>query len=111
MLTPPGDTCATCGVAQNVGSSQVQQVRVPAKSPMVAVLLSLLWFGAGHLYANRRGTGIGLFIYGGFLGLLAITFFGLIIAVPLWLISAPIVAATAAAAASNYNRRTGAGIR
>ncbi len=89
----------------------MQQTNVPAKSPAIAVLLSLVWFGAGHFYANQPGAGIALFLYGGFLGLLAITFFGLIIAVPLWLISAPIVAVTAAAAANSYNRRIGAGVR
>ncbi len=89
----------------------MQQATVPAKSPVIAVLLSLVWFGAGHLYANQPAIGIGLFIYGAFLGLLAITLLGLIIAVPLWLISAPIVAATAASAANGFNRRTGVGVR
>ncbi len=108
ILTPPGHTCASCGTVQAQEPRATQQAQVPAKSAGVAVLLSLLWFGAGHLYANQPGAGIALAIYDGFLVLLAITLFGLVIAVPLWLLSAPIVATTAAAAANNYNRRTGA---
>ncbi len=32
----------------------------PAKSAGVAVLLTLLWIGAGHLYLDRIGTGLAL---------------------------------------------------
>ena len=32
----------------------------PAKSPGIAVLLTLLWIGAGHLYLDRVGTGLAL---------------------------------------------------
>lgn len=44
-------------------------VRAP-KSPGVAVLLTLLWIGAGHLYLDRVGTGLVLMGAHFFLGLL-----------------------------------------
>jgi TM2 domain-containing membrane protein YozV len=33
---------------------------VAAKTPAVAVLLSILWLGAGHLYAGRTALGLAL---------------------------------------------------
>jgi TM2 domain-containing membrane protein YozV len=86
-------------------------VTIPAKSAGVAVLLTFLWLGAGHLYANRTTTGVLLIIYDFFLVLLSITLIGAIVAVPLWLITAPIVMIFAANAANDYNRRTGIVVR
>ncbi|GLZ51596.1 hypothetical protein Acsp07_12130 [Actinomycetospora sp. NBRC 106378] len=47
----------------------------PVKSAGVAVLLSLLWIGAGHLYLDRLGTGLVLMGAHLFLGLLLIFIF------------------------------------
>lgn len=76
-------------------------VRVPVvKSAGLAVVLSFLWLGAGHLYAGRIGSGVALVIYEFILLMIAVTGLGLIVAVPLWLVSAPIVMVTAASAAN-----------
>ncbi|MEJ2866488.1 hypothetical protein WCD74_01840 [Actinomycetospora sp. OC33-EN08] len=42
----------------------------PAKSAGVAVLLSFLWLGAGHLYLDRIGTGLTLMAAHFFVGFL-----------------------------------------
>lgn len=84
---------------------------VPAKSAGIAVLLSFIWLGAGHLYANEVGLGIGLIVYDAFLVILALTLIGAIVAVPLWFISAPIVMYLAAQAADNFNQRNGLTVR
>lgn len=99
VLTPPGQVCGVCRANQVVAP----MVRVPVgqpKSAGVAVLLSFLWFGAGHLYAGRVGAGVALAIYDFVLLMIAVTGLGLIVAVPLWLLSAPVVMITAASAAN-----------
>ena len=81
------------------------------KSAGIAILLSLLWFGAGHLYANQTGLGIALILYDVFLGILSATIVGLVVSIPLWLISLPIVLFLANNAANDYNRRNGLVVR
>lgn len=84
---------------------------VPAKSAGVAVLLSLLWLGAGHLYAGRIGTGIALIVFDLLLAVLALTGIGLVIAFPVWLMAFLVTAVLAANAASAFNRRNGIVVR
>jgi TM2 domain-containing membrane protein YozV len=84
---------------------------VPAKSPGVAVLLTFLWLGAGHLYAGRTGTGVALLVYGGLLWLLCLTLIGALIGVPLWLVSVPLAMVMAARAARDSNARNGIVVR
>ena len=79
----------------------------PPKSPGIAVLLSFLWLGAGHLYAEKVGTGVVLLIWNFLLVVLGFTFVGLIVAFPLWLVSAPIVMILASSAANRFNERHG----
>jgi TM2 domain-containing membrane protein YozV len=92
-------------------SAPAPLMTIPAKSAGIAVLLSFLWLGAGHLYANRTTTGVLLIIYDFFLVLLSVTLIGAVIAVPLWLITAPIVMVLAANAANDFNRRNGIVVR
>lgn len=78
---------------------------VPMKSAGVAVLLSFLWLGAGHLYAERIGTGIALLVFDALLWLLALSFVGAIVAVPIWLVAMPLAMVSSAAAARDFNDR------
>ena len=114
-LQPPGHYCSACHAPQPqfmpAPYATAPLVTIPAKSAGVAVLLTFLWLGAGHLYANRTTTGVLLIIYDFFLVLLSITLIGAIVAVPLWLITAPIVMIFAANAANDYNRRNGIVVR
>ncbi len=118
-LQPPGHYCPQCRAPQPqflpptppVAYTQPMVPMVVAKSAGIAVLLSFLWLGAGHLYANRTITGVLLIIYNTFLVLLSITLVGAIAAVPLWLISAPIVMILSAGAANDFNRRNGILVR
>jgi TM2 domain-containing membrane protein YozV len=71
----------------------------------VAVLLSFLWLGAGHLYAGQIGVGVALLITDFFLWLISFTLIGLIVTIPIWLILAPIAMITSANAVSSYNTR------
>lgn len=80
---------------------------VTAKSPGIAVLLSLLWLGAGHLYVGKIGAGIALIVLDFFLFVLSFTVLGLIISIPVWLITFVIVAILASQAAKDFNRRNG----
>ncbi|HZD15283.1 MAG TPA: hypothetical protein VE196_09205, partial [Pseudonocardiaceae bacterium] len=84
---------------------------VAAKSPGVAVLLSLLWLGAGHLYAGSVGVGVAWIIVDGVLFLLSCTGIGLIVSVPVWIVAAIITTITAAGAANAFNRRNGIIVR
>ncbi len=114
-LTPPGHYCNHCRAPQPqfmpVQYAPQPVAMVGAKSTGIAVLLSFLWLGAGHLYANRIVTGMLLLVYDAFLVLLCFTFIGALLAVPLWLLSAPIVMILAASAAKDFNRRNGIAVR
>jgi TM2 domain-containing membrane protein YozV len=75
------------------------------RSVGVAALLSVVWLGAGHLYAGRTDVGAALVGYNAVLVLMSVTLIGLIFAVPMWLLSAPLVAVLAARAVAEDNRR------
>jgi TM2 domain-containing membrane protein YozV len=83
---------------------------ISAKSPGIAVLLSI-WLGGGQLYVGQVAAGVCLLIWHFFLLFVTFTVIGLIVAVPLWLISFAIVASLAASEANNYNRRNGINVR
>src|SRR5690348_9220450 len=80
---------------------------VSAKSPGIAVLLSFLWLGAGHLYVGVIGLGIGLMVFDFLLFLLSLTGVGLFISIPVWLISFVIIAIRVSKAANDFNQRNG----
>ncbi len=85
---------------------QIIQV-VPAKSPGVAVLLTFLWLGAGHLYAGSTGAGIALMLLE--FVLLPLAFLG--VGIVLWVLIAPFAMFFAAQAAKAFNQRNGIIIR
>lgn len=90
---------------QHPGGGAVQVVS--PKTAGVAVLLSFLWLGAGHLYAGKTGVGIALMILDMFYFMTAF----IIVGVVLWVITVPFVMWLSANAAHNYNRRNGIVVR
>jgi TM2 domain-containing membrane protein YozV len=105
---PPGQFASGAGgPAQPQPYGRPAITVVAAKSAAIAAVLSFFWLGLGHLYANRIGVGIALMIYDAFLVILGITFVGLVLAIPLWLISTPLVMYLSARAAADFNRRNG----
>ena len=84
---------------------------VPGKTPGIAVLLSFLWLGAGHLYCNKTTTGIVLIFCELILLGVSLIPFGLVVTLPIWLIAAPIVMVLAAQAARDFNARNGIPVR
>ncbi|MGY1711380.1 hypothetical protein ACI8AC_17925 [Geodermatophilus sp. SYSU D00758] len=81
---------------------------VPVKTPGIAVLLSVLWMGAGHLYAGKTGAGVAFMITGLFLWLLwLVPLIGWVLAPLLWLPIFIVAAYTAAAAAREHNAHWG----
>ena len=84
---------------------------VAGKTPGIAVLLSLLWLGAGHLYCNRTTTGIVLAICDLILLIIFLIPFGFMVAVPIWLVATPIVMVLAAQTARDFNARNGIALR
>ncbi len=83
------------------------QAFVPAKTPGVAVLLSLLWLGAGHLYAGRTTTGIIFMVVNFFLALVSLIPFAFLLTVPVWFGLFIAAAITSHGAAVAYNERLG----
>ena len=77
------------------------------KSPGLAAVFSFLWLGAGHAYVGRMGPAVALAVGNLFLTFLCFSLIGLIIAVPVWLVLAPITMFLAASAAKEHNRRFG----
>jgi len=117
-LLPAGAAaCGTCGY--QTGSAAVSYppaagppvVVVAAKSAGIAVLLTLLWLGAGHLYAGKIGAGIALVVFDFVLFLLALTFVGALVAIPIWIVTFAIAAFLSANAVSDFNRRNGIVVR
>ncbi len=84
---------------------------VTAKSPGIAVLLSLLWLGAGNLYAGQTALGVILIIVNFPLWLLAMTVLGLIVAFPVWLVLVVVGTVLAAQGAKEFNYRNGIMVR
>lgn len=80
---------------------------VSAKSPGVAVLLSFIWLGAGHLYVGRIGLGIGIMVFDFFLILLSLIPFSWILTVPVWLIAFVFIAINVSNEAKACNARNG----
>jgi len=107
ILAPPGHVCAKCGTAQqlvHMAPPQPLVVLGAQKSVGVAVVLSLVWFGAGQLYVGRRvGLAIGLIVWDLIIAFFNFTLVGAIIGIPLWLITAPFAAWLAASDAKAYN--------
>ena len=82
------------------------QYVTPPKSAALAVFLTFLWLGMGHLYAGRITTGIVLALIDVVLVMLAFSFIGLIIAFPVWCLLFLIAAPLSAMAVGEANRGT-----
>ena len=108
ILQPPGQICSACHAEQGRAPQQIMQQFVPAKSKGTAVLLTFLWLGAGHMYAEKIGVGIALAIIDTFLVLLGLTGIGLIIAFPIWIVLFIIAALLSASAVEQFNAKTAA---
>ncbi|MCC8248688.1 TM2 domain-containing protein [Saccharothrix luteola] len=124
-LQPPSVNCAVCGATQ-WPSTQAPPPHPPAhpvpygmpvrgvvtaKNPGVAVLLSLLWLGAGNLYAGQTVLGVILLLANFPLILLAMTVLGLIIAFPVWVVLVIVSIVLAMQGAKDFNRRNGIVVR
>jgi TM2 domain-containing membrane protein YozV len=110
ILQPPGHVCSKCNTVQQLPQQMTIRVSAPPKSVGVAVLLSFIWLGAGHIYAGKTGLGIALAVLDGILVLLALTGIGMIVAFPVWIIAAPVTMALSASAVNSANRRGGGGV-
>lgn len=96
--------CPNCGVA-TAGAAQVAgtavSVALGAKSVGAAVLLSLVFTGAGHWYVGRVGRGFVFFGLTFLSGLLVLAVVGLILLPIVWICAA----IDASRCAQEYNRR------
>jgi TM2 domain-containing membrane protein YozV len=82
------------------------------KSAGLAVFLSFMWPGAGHLYVGEVSdkdmtTGIVFTVISGVSFLLSWTIVGLVISIPVWIITAPWTMITSAQLAKQYNAEQG----
>ena len=84
---------------------------VNAKSPGVAVLLSFIWLGAGHLYVGNIGLGIGLMVFDFFLVMVSLIPFSWILTVPVWMLAFVFIAIHVSNAAKAFNARNGIVVR
>jgi hypothetical protein len=92
-----GSICDACGADQNLLARPVAPPPPPGhRSATVAVLLSFIWLGAGHVYAGRSDIGAALMGYNTLLLIMSVPVITLIFTVPMWLVSAPVVAVLAA---------------
>src|SRR3954466_13291431 len=87
--TSSASRCAWCGAPQSPHQVRLS-LAAPAKTPGIAVLLSMLWLGAGHFYANRNVTGVFLALADLLLVMISFTGFGFLLTFPIWLVTAPI---------------------
>ena len=115
VLYAPVSHCPACGHPQvpppvpawSGGPGVPQQ----QKSAGLAVGLSFLWLGAGNVYAGQTVLGVLLIVSEVFLWMLAVTGFGLIVAVPLWFVGITVAAITAGLAAQSANRNAATAVR
>jgi TM2 domain-containing membrane protein YozV len=78
---------------------------MPFKSVGLALVLTVAWLGAGHLYADRAVAGVLLLGLNLFLLLLAFTGIGLLISVPAWCLAVIVGMITATNAVHDHNAR------
>lgn len=83
----------------------VPVVAIAPKSAGLAVFLTFLWLGAGHLYVNRITSGIILLVVDLVLWFLMWTLIGALFAFPVWLILFVIAAIRVSGHVTEYNRR------
>lgn len=76
---------------------------MPFKSVGLALLLTVAWLGAGHLYADRAMAGVLLLGLNLFLLFLAFTGIGLLISVPVWGMAVIVGMITATNAVHDHN--------
>ena len=78
--------CPNCGVAQSQAAASTYVARpAGARTGGIAILLSILWPGAGHLYADDNTNGIIFTIISAVNFLLSLTLIWLILGIPIWL--------------------------
>jgi hypothetical protein len=80
-------------------------IAMPIKSPGIAVLLTFLWLGAGHLYAGSITAGVLLLILDFLLILLSLVPFAIILTIPIWIIAFIICSISVVRCIETYNRR------
>lgn len=84
ILAPPGLTCDSCGRGQEIVPFSQTAVQAPNKSLGVALLLTFLWMGAGHLYVGKRiPLGLGIMAAAFVLFLIDLTIIGMVVSIPL----------------------------
>lgn len=84
-VDPRATICPACGVAQT-SVQPVSSTAPVAKSAGLAIFLSFLWPGAGHLYAGQETEkGIIFTCISALSFLVSLTIVGLVITIPLWL--------------------------
>jgi len=78
--------CPHCGVAQSqAGTSAYVPRPAGARTGGIAILLSILWPGAGHLYADDNNNGIVFTVISAVNFLLSLTIIWLLLGIPIWL--------------------------
>lgn len=84
ILTAPGVPCAVCGRDQEDPSSPATISSGTSKSLGLAIFLTLIWMGAGHLYVGKRpALGASLMAASFVVLLVNLTGIGLLIGVPI----------------------------
>ena len=111
-LDPRAVICPACGVAQQPIARTFAPAVLPpeAKSAGVAMFLSFLWPGAGHLYLEDTGAKAIVFtVVSALCFLLSLTIIGLVISLPVWLGCAIYTMIDASSATARFNARMRAG--
>ena len=111
-LDPRAVICPACGVAQQPIAPAYAPVVLPpqAKSAGVAMFLSFLWPGAGHLYLEDTGAKAIVFtVVSALCFLLSLTIIGLVISLPVWLGCAIYTMIDTSSATARFNARMRAG--
>ncbi|MGQ0846579.1 MAG: hypothetical protein ACT4QF_20845 [Sporichthyaceae bacterium] len=88
---PPYGSVAQAQPGWGAAPLQSYVVPITPKSTAVAILLSFLWPGAGHLYVGAdypggsNNTAIAFMVVSGVCFLLSLTIIGLVVSFPVWL--------------------------
>jgi hypothetical protein len=107
-LDPRAVICPACGVAQPPIAGAYAPVALPPepKSAGVAMFLSFLWPGAGHLYLEDTGAKAIVFtVVSALCFLLSLSIIGLVISVPVWLGCAIYTMIDTSSATARFNAR------
>lgn len=104
VRSQPIGPCQRCGAPPVQPANQAGRPPARPKSVAVAVLLTVLLLGGGHLYLGKTSAGAAFAVGDAVLAMISLTGIGLVLTVPVRITAVIVLSTMAASDARTYNR-------